>query len=57
MHLIEMQKRLNGVQEWYKKVISMMSGEIELDPLSEALIQDYMVRYRDLMRKFDSAKQ
>ena len=57
MHLIEMQKRLNGVQEWYKKVMSMMSGEIELDPLSEALIQDYMDRYRDLMRKFDSAKQ
>lgn len=57
MHLIEMQKRLNGVQEWYKKVMSMMSGEIELDPLSEALIQDYMDRYRDLLRKFDSAKQ
>ena len=47
----------NGVQEWYKKVMSMMSGEIELDPLSEALIQDYMDRYRDLLRKFDSAKQ
>ena len=45
------------VQEWYKKVMSMMSGEIELDPLSEALIQDYMARYRDLLRKFDSAKQ
>ena len=45
------------VQEWYKKVMSMMSGEIELDPLSEALIQDYMDRYRDLLRKFDSAKQ
>ena len=57
MHLLEMQKRLNGVQEWYKKTMSMMSGEIELDTLSEALIQDYMDRYRDLLRKFDSAKQ
>lgn len=57
MHLLEMQKRLNGVQEWYKKTMSMMSNDIELDTLSEALIQDYMDRYRDLLRKFDSAKQ
>ena len=52
-----MQKRLNGVQEWYKKTMSMMSNDIELDTLSEALIQDYMDRYRDLVRKLDSAKQ
>ena len=57
MHLLEMQKRLNGVQEWYKKTMSMMSNDIELDTLSEALIQDYMDRYRDLVRKLDSAKQ
>ena len=57
MHLLEMQKRLNGVQEWYKKTMSMLSDDVELDALSEALIQDYMDRYHDLVKKLENTNR
>lgn len=57
MHLAEMQRRLNGAQEWYKKTMSMLSDDVELDALSEALIQDYMDRYHDLVKKLENTNR
>lgn len=56
MHLSEMQKRLNGVQDWYKRAMSMLSDEYHPDAITDALMDDYKTQYREMVKKMENAK-
>lgn len=56
LHLSEMQKRLNGVQEWYKRAMSMLADEYQPDAITDALMEDYKMQYREMVKKMENAK-
>lgn len=56
LHLAEMQKRLTGVQEWYKRAIAMLAEDIKPDTVAEALMEDYREKYSDLVKKCERAR-
>lgn len=54
MHIAEMQKRLAGVAEWYKKTRDEIRNDRDDNMLADVLIDDYVERYRELMRKCEA---